>query len=349
MTDFSNSTFEVAQEIPDEVVLRRAIVHTQGLQPEDLGVLSALLLRDPTLPATLGAIRADLASLGWRMGKDRFTAVVARLKSVGHIAHVPAYDEATQRPTWVTRVYRNPANNRQYVDLGIAESSQVRAESRETRNPADEPSTAGRETRISRGQSRNPENPQSGAESRETRNPADDVSAGQGRNPENPDSASSPPHPPEEVTTSSPNPLTPGADDTSLRSDREGGEAGYAEEDLHAAAELLQLLPAPWTQGRPNARRLAPLLLPVMAREGWPDIRTLSDRDRTALVTQLTKNSHRADNPPALLRRDRIPNLPRYAVVAGAEAGPAGATADGMCPLHPTYRAGNRCIPCVTA
>ncbi|MEV6080996.1 hypothetical protein AB0L80_38745 [Streptomyces sp. NPDC052069] len=158
----------------------------------------------------------------------------------------------------------------------------------------------------------------------------------------------SPPHPPEEVTTSSPYPLTDTTGHTSLPSQKEGEGAGYAEEDLRAAADVFQLLPDPWTQGRLNATKLAPKLLAVMAEQGWPGIHTV---ERRVLVRQLTKNPHKVTNPYRLLAGDRVPNLPRYAVVSAeaARSRPAGATADGMCPKHPQYRAGSRCIPCVSA
>ncbi|WP_329296306.1 hypothetical protein [Streptomyces sp. NBC_01455] len=161
--------------------------------------------------------------------------------------------------------------------------------------------------------------------------------------------AGSPPHPPEEVTTSSPYPLTNPAGLTGLPSPREEGEgADSSTEDLRVAADVLELLPDPWTQGRLNAGRLAPKLLEAMAAQGWPTIHAV---DRTLLMRQLTKNPRNISNPYRLLASDRIPNLPRYAVVAAeAEtARPPGATSDGMCPKHPNYRAGNRCIPCITA
>ncbi|OII61313.1 hypothetical protein BJP40_05945 [Streptomyces sp. CC53] len=152
-----------------------------------------------------------------------------------------------------------------------------------------------------------------------------------------------PPHPPEEVTTSSPYPPTGPAG--SLPSQLEGEGGGFAEEDLRAAADVLQLLPDPWTQGRLNATKLAPKLLGVMAEQGWPGIREV---DQALLTRQLTKNPHKVTNPYRLLAGDRIPNLPRYAVVASAGL-PSGASADGMCPKHPQYRAGRRCIPCAVA
>ncbi|MFJ8770200.1 hypothetical protein [Streptomyces clavifer] len=339
---------ERAAEPAEEVILRKELIRTPGLQPEDIGVLSELLLRDPGRPSTAAAVRKDFQALGWKMGKERYAGIEARLTKAGHLARIPAYDVAAGRPTWITRVYRNPANNQQYVDLGISASMQVSGEMLETRHSEDEHGSEGRETRVSPGQTRNAENPPSRAERRKTRHPETRVSPGQTRNAENPPSGSSPPHPPEEVTTSSPNPLTDTTGCTSLPSPREEGEAGYAEEDLQAAADVLELLPDPWTQGKLNASKLAPKLLGAMAVQGWPGIHAV---DRALLTRQLTKNPHKVTNPYRLLAGDRIPNLPRYAVVAAeaARSQPAGATADGMCPKHPQYRAGSRCIPCAMA
>ncbi|MFJ4633044.1 hypothetical protein [Streptomyces sp. NPDC088847] len=156
--------------------------------------------------------------------------------------------------------------------------------------------------------------------------------------------AGNPPHPPEEVTTSSPNPLTHTRGHTQLPSPREEGEgAGYSEKDLRAAVEVLQLLPAPWTLGRPNATKLAPLLLDVLAREGWPDIHTV---DRRLLTKQLTINPHKVTNAYSLLRKDRIPNLPLYsAATAQARPGQGVGDREERCPDHPTrYRRG--CLDC---
>lgn len=153
----------------------------------------------------------------------------------------------------------------------------------------------------------------------------------------------SPPHPLEEVTTSSPYPLSHGDGAKQHPSQTEGEEAGYAEEDLKAAADVLQVLPEPWTQGKLNAGRLAPKLLAVMAEQGWPGIHTV---DRVVLTKQLTKNPHKVTNPYRLLASDRVPNLPRYGVVAGGLQSARGGAPEDMCPDHPQYRAGRRCIPC---
>ncbi|MER5293537.1 hypothetical protein ABT382_15865 [Streptomyces pharetrae] len=332
--DFGASYLERGWEPPEEVVLRRELVHTPGLQPEDIGVLSALLLRDPRLPSTMEAIRRDFQAQGWKMGKDRYSAIQARLTKAGHLARVPVYDPVTQRPTWVTRVYRNPANNEQYVDLGIAASQQVSAEVRVSR---DSEGRGSRESRVSPGQSRNAENPQSGAGSRKTRDPESRVSPGQSRNAENPRSVSPPPHPPEEVTTSSPYPLTDSV--RSLPSQREEGEDGFASKDLHAAESFLQQLRPPHHMGAASARRYAPLLLRSMAAQGWPSI---FEVDRLLLAREVTRDPQGFKRPSSLVPT-RIRDLPRYAIVTGADRG-QGSTAE-RCPVHPErYRKG--CVPC---
>ncbi|MFE6023342.1 hypothetical protein ACFQ6O_43860 [Streptomyces sp. NPDC056441] len=344
--NFGNSYIERAWEPPEEVVMQRSMVETRGMQPEDVGVLAALLLRDPGRPATAKAMAADLRDLGWKMSLDRFEKVVGRLSAAGHMHRDSVFNQKTGRPEWVSRVYRNPANNAGYVSRGSEAASQVSGGIGENPIPGcDDVSELG-ENPIPPGQSELGENPIPGANSGKTRFRDQPVSAGQSRNREKPDSALPPPHPPEEVTTSSPSPLTDTSGRTSLPSPREEGEAGYAEEDLRAAADVLQLLPDPWTQGRLNASKLAPKLLGVMAEQGWPGIHTV---DRALLTRQLTKNPHKITNPYRLLAGDRIPNLPRYVVVAVASEPAPGSTPDGMCLKHPQYRAGSRCIPCVSA
>ncbi|WP_411078286.1 hypothetical protein [Streptomyces sp. cmx-10-25] len=313
--EFGKSRFERAWETPEEVILRRELIRTPGLQPEDLGVLAELLLRDPWLPSTMEAIRRDLQAQGWKMGKDRYNAIAGRLTKAGHLARIPAYDEATQRPTWVTRVYRNPANNDQYVDLGITESMQVNAETRVSRDPEPEPRSGSRETRVSPGQSRNAENPRSGAGSRETRDPETRVSPGQSRNAENPRSGSPPPHPPEEVTTSSPYPLT---DTTGHMPAAPGEEAEVFDTgETAAAVRFVQTLPQPWCVGRLKAKAIGPVLLEAMAEQGWPKLSEMNERTRGLLVEQLTKNPVGVRNHGLVLERDRVPNLPLFDVVAG--------------------------------
>lgn len=277
--DFGASYLERGWEPPEEVVLRRELVRTPGLQPEDLGVLAELLLRDPRLPSTMEAIRADLQSRGWKMGKDRYNAIAARLTKAGHLARVPVYDDTTQRPTWVTRVYRNPANNEQYVDLGIVASQQVSSEVRETR---DSLASGSRKTRVSPGQSRNAENPRS---------------------------VSPPPHPPEEEDSSSPYPL---ADPLgSLPSPREG--ADFAPEEITAARDFLQQMQQ-WQAGAATARRVAPKLLATMREQGWPSLAGMSTQDRALLEADLLRNTAGAKSWTKCLP-GWVQDLRRYALV----------------------------------
>ncbi|MFE9927147.1 hypothetical protein ACFYQA_38230 [Streptomyces sp. NPDC005774] len=297
--DFGSTYLERAWEPPEEVILRRELVRTPTLQPEDLGVLAELLLRDPRLPSTMEAIRADLQARGWKMGKDRYNAIAARLTKAGHLARVSVYDDTTQRPTWVTRVYRNPANNEQYVDLGIAASAQVRAGMREIRDPADALGSAQRETRVSPGQSRIAENPRS-------ENPRfawSEPECGK------PAIRSAPPHPPEEEDSSSPNPLT--GRSGSLPSQREGAE--FSSEELSAAREFLQQMER-WQAGAATARRVAPKLLATMREQGWPSLVGMAAQDRALLEADLLRNTGGAKSWVKCLP-GWVQDLRRYALV----------------------------------
>ncbi|MFF4866830.1 hypothetical protein ACFY3J_35080 [Streptomyces sp. NPDC001231] len=324
--EFGDSRFERAWEPPEEVVLRRELVRTPTLQPEDLGVLAELLLRDPRLPSTMEAIRADLQARGWKMGKDRYNAIAKRLTTAGHLARVSVYDESTQRPTWVTRVYRNPANNEQYVDLGIAASQQVSAEVRGTR---DSQPSGSRETRVSPGQSRTAENPQSGAGSRKTRDPETRVSPGQSRTAENPRSAPPPPHPPEEEDSSSPTPPT--RTTGSLPSQREE-EAEFSLEEITAAEDFLQQMQR-WQAGAATARKCAPKLLRTMRKQGWPSLAGLDADHRGLLEAEVLKNTGGATSWTKCLP-GWVQDLRRYALVR-----PQTAPAPGSSPRPASSRA----------
>ncbi|MFD6413931.1 hypothetical protein, partial [Nocardia asteroides] len=290
--------------------LCRELVRTPTLQPEDVGVLAELLLRDPRLPSTMEAIRADLQSRGWKMGKDRYNAIAKRLTKAGHLARVSVYDEASQRPTWVTRVYRNPANNDQYVDLGIATSAQINAEMRETRDPDSTPGTEQRETRVSPGQSRNAENPRSSAESRKTRSLETRVSHAQSRNAGNPRSGVHPPHPPEEEDSSSPTP--PSRHSRALPSQREEGPE-FAAEEIAAAEDFLQQMQQ-WQAGAATARSCAPKLLRTMREQGWPSLAGADAGYRALLEAEVLKNTGGATSWTKCLP-GWVRDLRRYALV----------------------------------
>ncbi|WP_155553617.1 hypothetical protein [Streptomyces sp. E1N211] len=314
--DFGASYLERSWEPPEEVVLRRELVRTPGLQPEDIGVLAELLLRDPRLPSTMEAIRRDLQAQGWKMGKDRYNAIAGRLTKAGHLARVSVYDEATQRPTWVTRVYRNPANNEQYVDLGIAASQQVSVEVRVSR---DSQPSGSRETRVSPGQRRKAENPQSEAGSRKTRDPETRVSPVQRRKAENPRSALLPPHPPEEEDSSSPTP--PSRRSGSFPSQREE-ELEFSLEETATAEDFLQQMQR-WQAGAATARSCAPKLLRTMREQGWPTLVGAGAEYRALLEAEVLKNTGGAASWTKCLP-GWVRDLRRYALVRPQpEAAPA--------------------------
>ncbi|MGW4551744.1 hypothetical protein ACWEN4_36190 [Streptomyces violaceorubidus] len=146
-----------------------------------------------------------------------------------------------------------------------------------------------------------------------------------------------PPHPPEEVETSSPYPLT--GSTGSLPSQREEG-AEFSPEDIAAAERFLQTLRKPWALGLASARKCAPLLLLEMQGLGWPSIHEV---DRDVLERDILRNTEGAKSPAHILPK-WIKDLRLYAVVA--KQGPSGpGRAAGMCERHPNFRDGD-CSPC---
>lgn len=309
--------------------MQRSTVETRGLQPEDLGVLAALLLRDPEQPGTAKAIASDLREeRGWKMSLDRFEKVFERLNKAGHAHRQSVFNPRTKRPEWVLRVYRNPANNAAYVARGAEEAAQVSGGIGENPIPGQPSVSETGENPISPGQGRNRGKPDSGAESGKTRFRDHDVSAGQNRNRGKPDSGSTPPTPPPGGGgTSSPYPLTAGA--VSGGRETAEGEVRAAHLDdpalLAAAVDFLEELPTPWRAGRRTAREVAPLLLAAAADQGWelgPE-----------LVHQLTQNPGGIRSYPATLKK-RIEDLPR-ATKSRRTKGAAAVDAD-CCPYHPS-------------
>lgn len=122
-----------------------------------------------------------------------------------------------------------------------------------------------------------------------------------------------PPHPPEEVDTSSPYPLT--SSTSGVLSQGEEGEAEFSPEDIQAAERFLQTMKQPWNAGRATARKCAPPLLRVMGEQGWPSIQALSDTDRRLLERDLTKNPEGISRFSQVLPK-RIADLALYDAVA---------------------------------
>lgn len=316
----SNSIFERAQEDPEEAVITRPVAETQGLQPEDIGVLVHLLLLPATAQATGKNLAADMRARGWKMSIDRFEVIAKRLTKAGHLLRMSVYSPETQRPEWRYRAYRNPANNPKYTADGIDALSQVSGEIGE--NPVPEPSTPSEtgENPVSPGQSRNRVFPGSGGKPGKTRFPSDDVSAGQSRNPEKAGFASPPPHPLEEEDSSSSNLLT--GPSGALPPQRE--EAKPAEEEITAASDFLQQM-SQWQPGAATARRAAPRLVRTMREQGWPRFEELDQAQRVLLEEDILKNTGGAVSWPKCLP-GWVADLRRYrkpaATTAPADAGP---------------------------
>lgn len=306
---FSGAVFGRAAEAPEEVVVGRAVVETKGLQPEDLGVLVYLLLLSAGNLASAKDLAAGMRSLGWKMSVDRFEVVAKRLMQAGHLTRESVYDSKSKRPQWRYWAYRNPANNPEYVRSGTGALSQVTGEVGE--NPVSSSVDAREigENPISPGQGRNRGFPEFG----ESLSRSSGVPAGHGRNGENPGSAGHPPHPPEEVDTSSPYPLT--SSSIVVPSQREEGAVEFSTEDIQAAERFLQTMKQPWNAGRATARKCTPLLLRVMTEQGWPSIQQLSDTDRRLLERDLTKNPEGISRFSQVLPK-RIADLALYDAVA---------------------------------
>jgi hypothetical protein len=130
-----------------------------------------------------------------------------------------------------------------------------------------------------------------------------------------------PPHPPEEVNTSSPYPLNPS---------KPGEEAeAFTPEEILAAQHFLQMLPAPWAVGRKTAQRLAPKLLEAARAQGWQ-----LDDD---LRAELTKNPGGIHSHSRVLAT-RIDDLPLCAATRKTTR-----TAPALQWADPTYCGLNGC------
>ncbi|MFE3381321.1 hypothetical protein [Streptomyces anulatus] len=124
---------------------------------------------------------------------------------------------------------------------------------------------------------------------------------------------SSPPHPPEEVTTSSPTPHTATDGRAKLPSQTEEGRE-FSPKEIYAAESFLQRMSKPWNAGRATATKCAPKLLRVMDSQGWPSI---FDVDKRVLERDITKNPGGITRHAQVLP-GRIADLSLYDVVAPA-------------------------------
>lgn len=237
------------------------VVLADGLQPEDVGVLAWLRLRDPRRPATQEDLAREMQAHGWKMGKGRFASIFHRLKSAGHIKHVSQYNSETGRPEWHIEFYMNPANNDQYLNSGIVAFPQAGAENPETGNLQTEQLFETPETGVSRGRKESRVSGDSLPDPQKPGIPSGGVPAGKGRTSENPVFGSTPPHPPVGGGNTTPSPHKTGrAAKWAASCALDPEDYVPTAEEIKAADGFLQGLPGKWQMGIEEARALAPLL-----------------------------------------------------------------------------------------
>jgi hypothetical protein len=336
---FEGATFGRGSEAPEEVIVGRAVAKTNGLQPEDLGVLIYLLLLPAGDLSSAKDLAAGMRSQGWKMSVDRFEVISKRLMAVGHLHRQSVYDPKTKRPQWRYWAYRNPANNPEYVRSGTGALSQAAGGIGENPIPGSPACTEVGESPVSAGQRRDRVFPEVG----ENRTPDSAVAAGQGRNRDIPDSVGHPPHPPEEVDTSSPSPLTHTS--SGVPSPREEG-AEFSPEEIRRAEDFLQQMQR-WQAGGATARKQAPRLLRVMRKQGWPAVEDLDDDQRLLLEAEIFRNTGGAKSWVKCLP-GWIEDLRLYDRVRSRAGSTQGADGRELCPDHPArYRRG--CLECALA
>ncbi|MFI2620570.1 hypothetical protein [Streptomyces sp. NPDC018584] len=167
---------------------------------------------------------------------------------------------------------------------------------------------------ISAGQTASPDKARADKARADRRSGKRRVSAGQTASPDRRSGKPSPPHPPEEEEySSSPNPLTTAPE--TLPSQREDKPAFPAEE-ITAAERFLQCMKR-HQAGAATARRLAPLLLRMMAAMDWPQITALDEGQRELLEADIFKNTGGAQSWASCLPR-WIKDLRLFEVVSSA-------------------------------
>ncbi|MEU3978232.1 hypothetical protein [Streptomyces bacillaris] len=296
MSGFDSALFGRGDE-PDLVVVTKKVAETEGIQPEDIGVLVHLLLKPVNTAATGKDIAKELRGRGWKMSVDRFEVIAKRLTKAGHLLRKSVYNPETKRPEWRYWAFHDPAKNPNHAAAAPGESSQVSSETGFFPVPGGPGARETGKNPVSPGQSRNRVFPEFGAEPGNTRFPSDNVSAGQSRNRVFPGSAAAPPTPPYREEE----------DSSSLKSSSVTGvPAGAPAPDaaaVTAAVEFLAELPGKWACGRKSARELGPLLAEAVAEQGWE-----LGADLAQWLTRRVLGRRSALSAV----RERIEDLPRY-------------------------------------
>jgi hypothetical protein len=88
-------TAHFAPEPPDYAVFPYRLVHTRGLQPEDLGVRAWLVLQPLPEPASFATLMSGMRDLGWDIDPSRLREVFERLQQAGHLEPVTEHNPGT--------------------------------------------------------------------------------------------------------------------------------------------------------------------------------------------------------------------------------------------------------------
>ncbi|MFJ8443989.1 hypothetical protein [Kitasatospora griseola] len=340
-----------------EVTVHMHMVYGANLpDPLDTLVLLHLMFMvaggtSPTAAKVLTALRAEGIQAGngsGLIGRDAVQASFRRLTQAGFLRRIgQAQGQKGRFGGAGYELYRRPSYNPDWVPSEPLDATNPGLTSPQVTPQTALPSTAvpsKRQKRISAGQTANGIAGHGTTGTGNAGRGQKRISAGQTANGIAGHGSAFPPHPQEEVTTSSPNPRSKPTRSNGAGAREEEEGVVFDPEETAAAVRLLQVLPDPWTVGRAKAKVLAPGLLEAMADQGWPAITKLDSHTNRLLVQQLTKNPGGIKNYPSILERDRIPNLPLFEVVAGPNTAPT-AGPENPCPSHPRLEAA-RCPQC---
>ncbi|MGW5497745.1 hypothetical protein [Streptomyces olivaceoviridis] len=152
------------------------------------------------------------------------------------------------------------------------------------------------------------------------------VSAGQNASRVPGSGIGSPPHPPEEEESSSPNPLTDPAGSLPSQRHQQQRAPEFSAEEVREASEFLQRMQR-WQAGASTARRCAPKLLRAMRAQGWPALGGMDTAHRALLEADIFKNTGGAASWAKCLP-GWVEDLRLYTKVAPRQEPAAAAAAD---------------------
>ncbi|MFC8447634.1 hypothetical protein [Kitasatospora sp. NPDC057223] len=295
------SAYARAVEPEPSVTITDATFFGHGWQPTTIATLQAIWFMPQGMSFTVDELAVWFGQLGWKstngrpFGQDGVRRELALIRQAGYIQAVRLRGAGGK----VTGI-RYEISKRARAELPAA-SPWIPIQTAETENPSSDhvPSPTGdgrRQEKVGNGNRRSHHVPSPtghGGRAEMVKSPSVQVAPCAAGKP-------SPPHPPEEVETSSPYPLKQPAAPTEE-------EADFTADEIRHAEQFLQLLPAPWTVGRKTAQRLAPKLLEAITAQGW----NLDDN----LQAQLASNPDGIKRHASVLEKERIADLPLRSAV----------------------------------